>query len=68
MIRSILKLKNNGTEEFVKLPNGKKRYFKDLISHHQEIARDSMKMEEFEKLYCILQLSLGEKNIPRDHP
>ena len=61
--RTIVKLRNQGgdKEEFVELPNGQKRYFKSLISHHKEFMDDFAKMEEFDRYYCLLQMCLGDK-------
>ena len=61
--RTIVKLRNQGgdKEEFVELPNGQKRSFKSLISHHKEFMDDLAKMEEFARHYCLLQMCLGDK-------
>ena len=38
-LRVILKLSETGKEEFFLLPNGKKRYYKDLVSNVEELKR-----------------------------
>ena len=40
LLRIIFRLKNANTE-FMLMPNGEKRYLKDLMSHKEEIAVDS---------------------------
>ena len=56
MIRTVLKLKNGGEKQYATLPNGKKRYFHDLISHQNEIICDSTKMQDFQFSYNLLQV------------
>ena len=56
MIRTVLKLKNGGEKQYAILPNGKKRYFHDLISHQNEIICDSTKMQDFQFSYNLLQV------------
>ena len=62
-MRIILKLQNGGDQEFVELPNGKRRYFSDLMSHHKEISQ-SEKMQAFQSVILVLKLCLDEKNLP----
>ena len=40
LLKIILKLKNNGREEFFQLPNGKKRYFADLMSNTDDLRKE----------------------------
>ena len=63
VMRIILKLQNGGDREFVELPNGKRRYFRDLMSHHKEISQ-SEKMHAFQSVILVLKLCLDEKNLP----
>ena len=63
LIRVILKLNNGGDKEFEQLPNGQKRYFKDLISHRNEIQQDENKMFIFMGIYSYLQLCLDESDL-----
>ena len=64
--RVVLKLNKGGSKEFATLPNGKKRYFQDLMSHEEEISKDAKRMEEFEKFYFLLQALLAEKLPEKD--
>ena len=70
LIRVILKLNNGGDKEFEQLPNGQKRYFKDLISHRNEIQQDENKMFIFMGIYSYLQVCLDESelllNLPKN--
>ena len=63
VMRIILKLQNGGNREFVELPNGKQRYFSDLMSHHKEISQ-SEKMQSFQSVILVLKLCLDEKYLP----
>ena len=59
--RTILKLKyDDGYENYVELPNGTRRYFKDLVSHKEEILQDYRKMIQFNSLYSILEMWFGD--------
>ena len=40
LLKTILKLKTNGNDEFFQLPNGKKRYFADLMSNADELKKE----------------------------
>ena len=66
LVRTILKLKkNSGNSEFVTLPTGQNRYFKDLMSHKTELAKDS-RMKLLSHIYNLLQISFesaGMKDI-----
>ena len=55
-----------GNTEFSELPDGKKRYFDDLMSHQDEIQRDSETMYYFEGFYTLLAICLKEKLPPRN--
>ena len=44
-------------------PDGKQRYFSDLMSHHKEISQ-SEKMQAFQSVILVLKLCLDEKNLP----
>ena len=44
ILRTIYKLNNNGREEFFQLPNGKKRYFEDLVSNAKELRMQLIEM------------------------
>ena len=56
MFRIILKLGiKGGHQEFDLLPDGRKRYFKDLMSHQDKIIQHSSRMEEYRQAdfqYC----------------
>ena len=43
-----------GEKDFVTLPNGQKRFFKDLISHKDEISKDVSRMTIFKIIYEFL--------------
>ena len=49
------RVQNDGNQVFDDLPNGKKRYFKDLISHKEDIENDLTTLKEFSETYTILQ-------------
>jgi len=55
IVRTILRLQNDGKEVFDELPNGKRRYFKDLMSHKEDIENDTTTLKEFGETYSILQ-------------
>ena len=44
-----------GDKEYVVLPNGKKRSFKDLISHTDEITQDISTMKNFKVVRQLLE-------------
>ena len=49
------RVQNDGNQVFDELPNGKKRYFKDLVSHKEDIENDLNTLKEFSETYTILQ-------------
>ena len=49
------RVQNDGNQVFDELPNGKKRYFKDLVSHKEDIENDLTTLKEFSETYTILQ-------------
>ena len=49
------RVQNDGNQVFDDLPNGKKRYFRDLISHKEDIENDLTTLKEFSETYTILQ-------------
>ena len=52
LIRIILKLQKEGDQEFVvDLPDGRKRCFKDLVSHKKDIQNDVESMDTFQVCY-----------------
>ena len=53
LLRAILKLKNNGGEEFFHLPNGKKRHFADLMSNADEIRKQEEEKNQFKFFHVI---------------
>ena len=53
LLRTILKLKNKGGEEFFQLPNGKKRHFADLMSNAEELWKQKEERKKFEFFYFI---------------
>ena len=56
LARIIFKLqKGGGHEEFEILPNGRKRYFKDLMSHKEEIMKSADSLKGFRHIYSELQ-------------
>ena len=65
LIRTILKLKNGGDKEYATLPDGKKRYFRDLMSHQSEIVRDASRMKDFQFNYNLLQVWMKDKTPPK---
>ena len=54
MFRIILKLGKGGHREFDVLPDGRERYFSDLMSHRDEIIEDTARMEEYRSLSSLL--------------
>ena len=59
LFRIVMKLnKTENNKEFFVLPDGRKRYFKDLMSHEREIVVDPLRLEEFKTVYIRNQLSL----------
>ena len=66
----IYRLLNGGDKEYVVLPNGKKRSFKDLISHRDEITQDISTMKNFKVVRQLLEtfekLCLKSKKIQLD--
>ena len=65
LIRTILKLKNGGDKEYATLPDGSKRYFRDLMSHQSEIVRDASRMKDFQFNYNLLQVWMKDKTPPK---
>ena len=70
ILRTILKLQNNcATRNDEKnnfatlLPNGKTRFYKDLMSHQKEISMDPRAMETFNSIFLLLQFSLGQDKV-----
>ena len=59
----ILKLKNNGGEEFFQLPDGKKRYYATMSSHAEDITRELENAKEliagFKNYHQVFELWLG---------
>ena len=49
------RVQNDGNQVYDELPNGKRRYFKDLISHKEDIENDLTTLKEFSETYTILQ-------------
>ena len=67
MLRIILKLQKEGDKEFfTELPDGRRRYFFDLMSHKNEIEKDPESMEIFQvgnlKKIRKIQLNLEIEN------
>ena len=61
LFRIVIKLNNTEKsidKEFDVLPDGRKRYFKDLMSHEREIVVDPSRLEEFKTVYIRKQLIL----------
>ena len=50
-LRIVLKLSQNGKDEFVTLPNGKKRYFADLMSHKDKLKEDMETNWALQRMY-----------------
>ena len=68
MTRIILKLTKND-QKFVELPNGKKRYFSDLISHKEDIINypdPYWKKILFDQIYTGLQIWFGKHLPPKN--
>ena len=61
VVRTILRLENGGNQVFDELPNGKRRYFKDLMSHKEEMENDKTTLKDFDETYSILQSWLKDK-------
>ena len=57
MIRIILKLQKEGDHEFfAELPDGRKRYFRDLLSHKKDIQNDVDSMDTFQVWINLLTI------------
>ena len=64
IIRTLLKLqKNNKNDLGTLLPNGKTRFYEDLMSHQKEIVMDPRAMETFNSIFLLLQFSLGQDKV-----
>ena len=50
-----IRVQNDGNQVFDELPNGKRRYFKDLVSHKKDIKNDMTTLKDFGETYTILQ-------------
>ena len=61
ILRIVLKLSQNGKDEFVTLPNGKKRYFADLMSHKDKLEEDAEKMKALKGMFKPFQVWLADK-------
>ena len=61
VVRIIVKLNNGGAEEFEILPDGRKRYFKDLMSHREDIFNNDLTRNCFKVIYSIIKTCLKEK-------
>ena len=61
VLRIVLKLSQNGKDEFVTLPNGKKRYFADLMSHKDKLEENMEKMQYLKSIFKEFQVWLGDK-------
>ena len=48
-------------DSYVEMPNGKKRYLSDLMSHQNEIMLDQKRMDIFQSIYVILKFSIGDR-------
>ena len=58
MLRIILKLQKEGDKEFfTELPDGRRRYFIDLMSHKSEIEKDPESMEIFQVTFFLNSLN-----------
>ena len=68
MIRIILKLQKEGDKEFFcELPDGRRRYFSDLMSHRTEMENEPETMDNFQKMYALLRATLmGNLPSPSD--
>ena len=55
VVRTIIRLQNHGHEIYDELPNGRRRYFKDLMSHKDDIENDLPTLKDFNETYSILQ-------------
>ena len=63
LMRTILKLKNKGGEEFFQLPSGEKRHYADLISNADELwmqKEESNQYEVFYFMYANFEIWLGD--------
>ena len=58
LLKTILKLKNSGRKEFFQLPNGKKRYFADLVSNADELRIQNEPNESMQ--YEVYKTWLGD--------
>ena len=58
--RIIIKLKKNGKEEFVEMPNGQKRFFKDIPINYDLVAKDP----KFSSIFTSVYIYMGSKTPP----
>ena len=61
LLRIMTKLKNDGQDIFDTLPNGKKRYFKDLLTHKDFLSKYESKMDYFDSAYYFVEKCLKNK-------
>ena len=67
LLKTTLKLKNKGQEEFFLLPDGKKRHFADLVSNADELREQKAqknKLEVYHLIFDIFKSWLGDDAIP----
>ena len=63
VLKTILKLKSKGREEFYQLPNGKKRYFTDLVSNADELRKQKEQMNQskaYDLQYAVFKTWIGD--------
>ncbi len=66
MARIIFKLRQGGMRECAELPDGRQRYFEDLMTHQREIVRDTQRIEAFLSFHAVLQDCLGDALPPKN--
>ena len=66
VLKTTLKLRSNEKEEFFQLPNGKKRYFADLVSNADEFRqqKEPRIQKVFRLIYAEFNIWLGDDAIP----
>lgn len=60
LIRTLIKLKKGGSEEYEELPDGTNRYFSTLMTHENDISKDKVRMDAFSLYFKMVQMCFGE--------
>ena len=61
MGRILDKMENGGPDEYEELPDGRKRFLKDLITHKEEIKNDKLRAKGLDIIESELKHYLGDE-------